>query len=344
MHTTPASSLPRPELATTASAWVRLIVQGIRRAGLDAEPLLNAAGIDPQQLEEPQARLAQQQITLLWQAASQHYAGDDLALVVGRDFQPQQAPVISYALRSSATVRQAAERLLRFHKLIGEALNLRMSEQDGGLLIRVEPGQPVPELSIQTALVAMAGMIRWLLPDTHTGLQASMRRAAPRKPTDWQQWFGQPVQFSARADSLFLPATVLAQSIPVRLPDAQQHDRAARQALLQLREQKALAHIRYWLEQALQLGEPDREWVAGCLGISVSTLQRRLRAHGETFSALLESTRRDVALRLLTQGVALNDIALRLGYQEQSTFQRAFRHWFGTTPGRWRRDVTRLSD
>ncbi len=334
----------RPALATTSAAWVRLIVNGAEQAGLSPAPLLKSAGIARDVLNDPGARVSQQQVTRLWQAVSAAYPGDDLALICGRGFQPEQAPVISYALRSSVNIKEAVDRLLRFHKLIGEALNLRVSAKDGGLLIRIEPDQPVPALSQQTALVAMAGMIRWLLSEDQPPLQAKMQCRQPLQVQEWRDWFGCPPHFAAAENSLFFPADVLQRAVPSRLPDALRHERAARQALLQLREQNAAAHIRYWIEQALQLGEPDREWVAGCLGVSVSTLQRRLRLHGQTFRQLLEETRREVALRLLREGVALNDIALRLGYQEQSTFQRAFRQWFSVSPGRWRRDVTRLSD
>ncbi|WP_430460948.1 AraC family transcriptional regulator [Thalassolituus sp. LLYu03] len=333
--------LPRPELATTSGAWVRLLLRGAAHLNLPSNGLLAAAGFDDGQqaesaLADPQLRLPQAQITALWQSMQQAYGGDDLALQIGRGFDPAQAPVISYALRSSTNVRQAVERLLRFHQLIGEALVLRVSEQDGGLMIRVQPGQPVPDLSVQTALVAIAGVLHWLLPERPLALTVTMRRPAPAQTEPWTQWFGQPVGFAARADTLSLSAALLATPLQAQVRGSE-HDRAAAQAMAALREQKAMAHIRYWLEQALQLGEPDREWVARCLGVSVSTLQRRLRVHGESFRSLLEDTRQQLALRLLAQGVGLNEIALRLGYQEQSNFQRAFRRWFGMTPGQWRR-------
>ena len=84
MHT--AFSAHRPALATTSAAWVRLILNGAAQSGMSPEPLLKSAGIAREVLDDPGARVSQQQVTLLWQAVSAAYPGDDLALICGRGF------------------------------------------------------------------------------------------------------------------------------------------------------------------------------------------------------------------------------------------------------------------
>ena len=50
----------------------------------------------------------------------------------------------------------------------------------------------------------------------------------------------------------------------------------------------------------------------------------------------------ELALRELTTGdTPYAEIALRLGYSEQSSFCRAFRAWTGVTPGEYRRQHSR---
>jgi AraC-like DNA-binding protein len=47
--------------------------------------------------------------------------------------------------------------------------------------------------------------------------------------------------------------------------------------------------------------------------------------------------RRDLALQLLADGhLSVADIATRLGFEDASTFYRAFRKWTGSAPGAWR--------
>ncbi len=77
--------------------------------------------------------------------------------------------------------------------------------------------------------------------------------------------------------------------------------------------------------------------VAEELHISGRTLQRRLADDGLGFQQLLEAVRREMAQQYLAvPSLDLNEIAYLLGYEEASSFHRAFQHWEGTSPGQWR--------
>lgn len=72
--------------------------------------------------------------------------------------------------------------------------------------------------------------------------------------------------------------------------------------------------------------------------MSARTLQRRLAEQGTSFQGLLDQTRRHLAERHLRDAqLDLAEIALLLGYSEQSAFTRAFRSWTGLAPAQWRR-------
>ncbi len=73
-------------------------------------------------------------------------------------------------------------------------------------------------------------------------------------------------------------------------------------------------------------------------GVSVRTVQTRLDQAGSTFSDLLESQRLELAKTYLQQReLSLDEVAIRLGYTEQSSFGRAFKRWTGLSPSAWRR-------
>jgi len=62
-----------------------------------------------------------------------------------------------------------------------------------------------------------------------------------------------------------------------------------------------------------------------------------LAQEGTGFQAVLEQVRREMARHYLQNvGFDLTEVAYLLGYQEPSSFHRAFQHWEGTTPGQWR--------
>lgn len=92
------------------------------------------------------------------------------------------------------------------------------------------------------------------------------------------------------------------------------------------------------LRSILHFGEPSRARVASVLGLSISTLQRHLRAEGTSFKAELLALRKVLALEcLLEQGLSACDTAFLLGYQSEAQFFKAFKRWFGMTPGQMKR-------
>lgn len=67
--------------------------------------------------------------------------------------------------------------------------------------------------------------------------------------------------------------------------------------------------------------------------MSDRSLQRRLGALGCTFNALADEVRAATAWLYLAQpDMALAEAAYLLGFSDQSTFNRAFKRWTGSTP------------
>ena len=97
------------------------------------------------------------------------------------------------------------------------------------------------------------------------------------------------------------------------------------------------ASLRELIRLGLLSGRPDRAWVAARLGMTVRTLQRRLRQHDVSFAQVVCETILCEAVELLRQRRSVTEVALRLGYSDPTHFARAFRRRFGMTPGEWRR-------
>lgn len=91
-------------------------------------------------------------------------------------------------------------------------------------------------------------------------------------------------------------------------------------------------------EQSSERVLPTLSGMAEHLHISVSTLNRRLRAANITYQALVDDARSQRAKELLGNPQRrVVDIAHELGFRDTTSFVRSFRRWYGTTPGRYRR-------
>ena len=92
-----------------------------------------------------------------------------------------------------------------------------------------------------------------------------------------------------------------------------------------------------YVRGSLPSGNCSIERCAKKLGMSVRTLQSHLSDSGVRFSDILESQRIEFAKTYLEQGhLALDEVAILLGYSEQSSFGRAFKRWTGSTPQSYR--------
>ena len=96
------------------------------------------------------------------------------------------------------------------------------------------------------------------------------------------------------------------------------------------------------VRQAIQAGfgsrTPGIGSVAEMARISVSTLQRHLKAEGVTYKELVDQARFEEARRmLLRENRSIEEIARHLGYTKGTNFATAFHRWTGESPSRYRK-------
>ena len=78
---------------------------------------------------------------------------------------------------------------------------------------------------------------------------------------------------------------------------------------------------------------PNFERLAQSFNVSSQTLRRRLKSEGTSYPQIKDEIRRDLAIeKLLSQTVAIADIARCLGFSESRSFSRAFKKWTDHTP------------
>ncbi len=80
------------------------------------------------------------------------------------------------------------------------------------------------------------------------------------------------------------------------------------------------------------------EDVAVSLAMSPRSLRRKLEQADTSFRNIVENERKLMAEQLLTSTqMKLEEMALHVGYGDTASFTRAFRRWFGMSPGEYRK-------
>lgn len=172
--------------------------------------------------------------------------------------------------------------------------------------------------------------------------EVSFAFPAPANGAAWPQLFECPVHFDADQSALVMPSRTLAwanvrseraleiflESAPYQLIRSARTDPAM--------SERVLALFGDGVSQPL----PSAAAAARRLGVSTSTLGRRLSAEGTSFQALKDQSRKTAAMRFLAAtDLRLVDIAELLDFDEPSAFFRAFKRWTNMTPARYRADA-----
>lgn len=85
---------------------------------------------------------------------------------------------------------------------------------------------------------------------------------------------------------------------------------------------------------------PKLEQIASFANMSPRSLRRKLEEEGTTFTNVVLETKMNLAKELVvTAGLPIKVVAHQLGYSEPASFSKAYRRWWGLSPGQDRLSV-----
>ena len=193
-------------------------------------------------------------------------------------------------------------------------------------------GRPVPRQRFEFDLMTILSFCRWVTNRDLCPLAAELILQP------YQEAFKCPLRFNAAANALLFARADVISPLPTAHPLlAEVHERLASEHLQRLDHAQMSSRVRGAMIRHLPHGEPRRTEIASALEMSGRTLQRHLEGEGTTFERLLDDTRCDLAQQYLGQtDVSLADATYLLGFRSQSSFFRACKRWFRTSPRNYR--------
>jgi AraC-like DNA-binding protein len=327
--------------AISARVVVRL-ADFVAARGHDADQLCRDVGLTLSALREAEARVPYAIVERLGMRALELTRDVNLGLHLAHDVRDSQgfdAGVL--LLMSSPSLGVSLERMTRYQNYWADGERFALLRTPRGLALRYRgahtPGD-YQRHSEESALAEILLGARRLTERDVVPLAVSFRHPAPADTAEHTALFRAAIRFGAEHCEIELSREALA----LPLPSANEMFRAffqqhVERALARLPNAAGTANdVRAAAQAALASGDCTLEATARALGTSARTLQRRLRADGTTFAALVDALRRELAQEYLAQRMPVQEIAHLLGYAEPSAFHHAFKRWTGTTPERAR--------
>ncbi|UVE19537.1 AraC family transcriptional regulator [Pseudomonas sp. LS44] len=309
-------------------------------------PFLGMAGLSPEVLERPEAKIPLSQYTALLEiTAAQCDPNLGLRLGLGLLGGPAGGSLLGgfgHAARSAATVRALLDFGSRY--MIVHAQANELSWQQSGNQLEVSYRLTDPSITdrrqdAEYALAVLYTRLRECTARKFELLRVDFAHPQPADITLHQQTFQCPLRFEQPSNTLVWPAAMLDEALVTADPRLFQallpgleEERKRRMADSDLAMRISLA-----IEADLKGGKVGLDQVATQLCMSKRTLQRRLSELEVEFNELVEEVRQARAIEFVrNSSLSLTEIGMRLGYNEASSFSRAFRRWTGLTPREYR--------
>ena len=332
-------------LGYIASFFVERFIEHAPRS-LDRATLMRVAGLDSGEPMSPDQMVTESGFfDLLEHIATQDDEARAIAIAVGADMKCDDYGAFGLAFKSAVTLLGSFRRVERFGKIVTSIANYSVVPGDGSVFMEVHRGREQRlglHMTNELAIAAATALSREVSGADFSPLMVSFSHDAPNDPSAFEAYFKCPVRFNAGQDGLEISDERC--ESPNRLGDAKTSEffeTHLEKELAALRDDAGLVRrVRIQVSSSLSEGVPVIADVAGLLGMSGRSLQRRLSENGYVYQDIVDDARRELAERLLGDtDYSLAEIAFLTGYSEQSTFTKAFKRWRGQTPRSYRLDV-----
>ncbi|BBX65699.1 AraC family transcriptional regulator [Mycobacterium saskatchewanense] len=325
-------------------ASVALMTEFAREHGLAVADALEGSGLSEGALQDHDRMImGRQELAVATNLVNRLGDPANLGMRVGRGYYVGSFGIFGFACLTSSTLGDAVRFAARFYELSYGFCLPSVTVEGPVAALRLDLPDltgPVADFLVRRDLAAIARVMAELLgrPIPFTAVEF----AGPEPSSgdaEAREAFGVTPRYGSPANVARWPAALLDSRLPqasemsAAMCEQQCHD------LLERRRQRTGVARRVRERLASIDGEPHTiAVVARQLAMSERTLRRRLAEENTSFRELVEEVHRVLAEELLATGaLSVEDVALRLGYAEATSFIAAFKRWTGTTPARYQR-------
>lgn len=313
---------------------------GVSR-GVPLADLCRASGIEPRDLTDPLRMLPVRHTERMWRALVESLPDENVALGVGTLARLEHYGFLFQAARhvgSGLELLQVFARLLSHTDTACLSDPVRVSERAEEVELRWPPALKLgmPERT-ETLNIGLLTLLRSRMHPALTPRRVLAAHPPDDKRTAAAAFYGCHVEWSCDRDAICFDHDVML----ARWPDAQPTAVASMLALVERElassECSFSERVRHELGARLAHGDATQQALARALGLSVRSLQRKLRQQGTSYGQALGNAQRAVGEPLFRDlRYSIEAIGAKLGYSDPSAFSRGWKRLTGESPARYR--------
>lgn len=324
-----------------AVGWTRSLLLMAVRDPNEREHIIRRAGGTPEAFDHPENRISAETDTAVWKELVDSGRGGIGVRFAEHGVTPSSLGLLGFLTMSARTIGDAMGLGVRYHGLIEDAETtiVRAAPDCTTIIYAPEVGPELPEI-VESCLATYVSLGReWSGESDVRPKRVMFKHHRPAHAEELHRFFGCPIVFGSPHNTIEFGTDML----EIKLRHANQElcsylEGMAQRRLGKLTEPLGVpTRVRKALDESFVDSPPDIGSIARRLGVSVRTLQRRLREHGLAYQQLVDEVRFRRALELLDESsLSIGQISDQLGFSEPRGFRRAFRRWSGLSPASYR--------
>lgn len=326
---------------------IAMLVRAAQEEGLRSEDVLAGTGLRAADMDDPDTRTSTRQFVLACRNAIELGASPELPFRMGSQVRLSSYGLYGYAMLTSATVREAFQFAVRYHRLTTPTWRMSMHEEGGESVWRFRDllglalDDPLYRFLYELQLSAHKSLGKDFFVDPPPTTLSQVRYARPAHAELYEKWLGHPVDFDRSENEFRFSAAMLSTPMPLHHPLTAAMVRDMCDRLLE--ESRSASGVGRQVYELLT-EQPGRflgmTEVARTLNTSPRTLRRHLAAEGTSYQVILDDVRCRLAKHyLLDTQMTSDDIASALGFSDAANFRHAFNKWTKHSPGEFRRKM-----
>ena len=324
---------------------------------LSSDKFQNDHWLQKFKLETKEDRVSAGEYQQLLESAASNLNEPCFGLKYGQQIDIASFNLLGYLAMASATLKEASKAVNQFGGLVSDIGQLESEvitsshKNKTTRFVKIYWRPKVGNESYSTQIIdaILAGWVNfgWQFIGEKAQIQNVNLTERYANKSIYEDYFNCPVTLGSNENSICIDQYYFEKNLCQAEPLVHEIiKQRANQAIVEIENTTRLASddIKKILPELILSHQADIEFIANIFNTSPRSLQRKLANENNHFTSLLDQARHSLAVNLLSESdYSLSHIGGMIGFNDQSSFTRAFKRWQGITPKQFQSSLSHES-
>ena len=308
-----------------------------QHTSISAHEMLNSVSLSEESLDEA-TFLSSQKLSEIFYYCMHKTNDPSLSLKIGNSTSYHSLGLLGYLMINTVNLQAMIEKFYHYQQLISGFMKFHLQKEEEyfklAIYINENPSIKVPSFHAEVHLSAILSILSQILSLQLIPDKTTFSSKILSNQEAYENIFGKNILLHQAENAIYFNKRKL--SLPINHCNEKMlcfFEAQANDILQHLHETSWQAKVEKEILKYIGEYEMSIDFIAHKLNLSTRVLQNHLKSEGDNFRQILLVVRMELAQHYIKHTkLDLNSIALYLGYQESSSFYRAYKRYFQVTP------------